>query len=120
MKARIEIDHSSLDEVGLTVEQFQEAVSTAISKLNCPLTGNSIYFNGVVVSVDVLRPSSLSASELAVACLEATKPMSEQDMKDRIDLLADEMDANDEENRFMQIEIDALYAKIDAAKIVTN
>lgn len=118
MKATIEIDYSSLDEVGLKGEQFQEAVRNALSKLNCPLTGNSIYFNSLAVSVNVLRPSSVTES--AFISLEATKPMSEQDMKARIDLLADEMDANDEENRFMQIEIDALYAKIDAAKTVTN
>ena len=34
----------------------------------------------------------------------------------RISLLSDEMDANDEENRAMQTEIDALYEKIDATE----
>jgi chaperonin cofactor prefoldin len=37
-----------------------------------------------------------------------------EEMEARISLLSDEMDANDEENRAMQAEIDALYAKIDA------
>lgn len=41
--------------------------------------------------------------------------MTAQQMQDRIKLLAGEMDANDEENRAMQSEIDTLYAKIDAA-----
>jgi len=36
-----------------------------------------------------------------------------EQMEERISLLSDEMDANDEENRMMQAEIDALYAKID-------
>lgn len=46
--------------------------------------------------------------------------MAEQEMLDRIKLLADEMDANDEENCGMQSEIDTLYAKIDAAKELSN
>ena len=46
--------------------------------------------------------------------------MTEQQMLDRIKFLADEMDANDEENRDMQSEIDTLYAKIDSAKITPN
>lgn len=37
-----------------------------------------------------------------------------EEMEERIRVLSDEMDANDEENRAMQAEIDALYAKIDA------
>lgn len=42
-------------------------------------------------------------------------PMSKQQMLARIRVLSDEMDANDEENRAMQDEIDVLYTKIDAA-----
>ncbi len=42
--------------------------------------------------------------------------MTELGMHDRIKSLSDEMDANDEENREMQCEIDALYVKIDAVK----
>lgn len=37
-----------------------------------------------------------------------------EEMEERIRVLSDEIDANDEENRAMQAEIDALYAKIDA------
>jgi len=37
-----------------------------------------------------------------------------EEMQERIRVLSDEMDANDEENRAMQAEIDVLYAKIDA------
>jgi hypothetical protein len=48
------------------------------------------------------------------------KELTEQQMLDRVELLGDEMDANDEENRAMQSEIDTLYAKIDAAKIAVS
>ena len=37
-----------------------------------------------------------------------------QKMHERIKLLSDEIDANEEENRAMQTEIDGLYKKIDA------
>lgn len=40
--------------------------------------------------------------------------MTRAEMEARIQVLSDEMDANDEENRAMQDEIDALYKKIDA------
>jgi len=43
--------------------------------------------------------------------------MDKAQMLTRISLLSDEMDANDEENKQMQSEIDTLYAKIDAAKM---
>ena len=39
-----------------------------------------------------------------------------EEMEERIRVLSDEMDANDEENRSMQAEIDSLYAKIDALR----
>lgn len=41
-------------------------------------------------------------------------------MRERIKLLAEEMDANEEENRDMQSEIDSLYAKIDTAEATVN
>lgn len=37
-------------------------------------------------------------------------------MRERATLLESEIEANEEENRAMQQELDALYAKIDAAK----
>lgn len=40
--------------------------------------------------------------------------MTKQQILDRINLLASEIDANDEENRLMQAEISQLYAKVDA------
>jgi hypothetical protein len=46
----------------------------------------------------------------------ASVEMTEEEMRSRISMLAEEMDANDEENRFNQAEIDSLYAKIDAMK----
>lgn len=42
--------------------------------------------------------------------------MTKEQMQDRINLLSDEIDANEEENRTMQAEIDSLYARIDAMK----
>ena len=39
-----------------------------------------------------------------------------QQMLDRVKLLSDEIDGNEEENRMMQDEINSLYAKIDALK----
>lgn len=42
--------------------------------------------------------------------------MTREEMLARISLLSDEMDANDEENRMMQAEIESLYAKLDAMK----
>lgn len=40
--------------------------------------------------------------------------MTKQQILDRINLLAGEIDANEEENRLMQAEISQLYAKVDA------
>ncbi|WP_276323014.1 hypothetical protein [Burkholderia cepacia] len=42
--------------------------------------------------------------------------MTKDEMLARISVLSDEMDANDEENRTMQAEIDDLYVRLDAAK----
>ncbi|MDO8728530.1 MAG: hypothetical protein Q7K26_01415 [bacterium] len=52
-------------------------------------------------------PIASSSSSLA------PKP-TKQEMLDRISVLSDEMDANDQENMMMQEEINSLYAKIDA------
>ncbi|WP_302053026.1 hypothetical protein [Burkholderia gladioli] len=40
--------------------------------------------------------------------------MTKEQILARISLLSDEMDANEEENRTMQAEIDSLYARVDA------
>ncbi|WP_155754055.1 hypothetical protein [Burkholderia vietnamiensis] len=42
--------------------------------------------------------------------------LSKEQMLTRISVLSDEMDANEEENRTMQAEIDGLYARLDAMK----
>jgi hypothetical protein len=44
----------------------------------------------------------------------STDQITKEQMRERIRLLASEINANEEENRDMQAEIDALYAKIDA------
>ena len=41
-------------------------------------------------------------------------PVTKAQLLERVRMLSDEMDANDEENRAMQAEIDGLYAQIDA------
>lgn len=41
-------------------------------------------------------------------------PATKEQLLERVRLLSDEMDANEEENRAMQSEIDGLYAQIDA------
>jgi hypothetical protein len=48
-----------------------------------------------------------------VVTIPAEVPTTKEQMLARVSVLSDEMDANDEENRMMQAEIDALYAKID-------
>lgn len=42
--------------------------------------------------------------------------MTKEQIKDRINLLSSEIDANEDENKVMQAEITALYQKIDALK----
>ena len=42
--------------------------------------------------------------------------MTLEQMQARANLLVSEIDANEEENRMMQQELDALYAQIDRAK----
>ncbi len=51
MNATISIDHAVLDDCGITIEQFREAASYALSNLTHPETGVPIYFNGVQVMV---------------------------------------------------------------------
>jgi len=52
-----------------------------------------------------------AASEAAIA---HARNMTKQDKLERIALLSDEIDANEEENRLNQQEINKLYAEIDA------
>lgn len=62
-----------------------------------------------------VRPIGLN--ELAAAVenyLTHPVPMTKAEMEARIEVLSHEMDANDEENRMMQDEIDGLYVKINA------
>lgn len=46
--------------------------------------------------------------------------MTKEEMLARINLLSDEIDANEEENRAMQAEIDSLYARIDSLPAETT
>lgn len=46
----------------------------------------------------------------------AIDTMTPEQLTERANVLVSEMDANDEENRVMQAELDSIYAKIDALK----
>lgn len=48
------------------------------------------------------------------APLAPTSQMTKEEILARVRMLSDEMDANDEENRQMQDEINSLYARLDA------
>ncbi len=45
--------------------------------------------------------------------IENPEPRTRKDVKERISLVSDEMDANEEENRCMQSEIDKLYEELE-------
>ena len=58
--------------------------------------------------------ATIQLGELAEAVDTFLKaPKTRAELQARIDMLSDEMDANEEENRWMQSEIDDLYLKID-------
>jgi pyrroloquinoline quinone (PQQ) biosynthesis protein C len=46
--------------------------------------------------------------------------VTKEEIKERISLLSDEMDANDEENRMMQREVDQLYSMLDKMHELEN
>nr|WP_160327497.1 hypothetical protein [Burkholderia ambifaria] len=48
--------------------------------------------------------------------MESIEGMTIAQLNERANLLASEMDANDEENRVYQSEIDKIYARIDLLK----
>lgn len=48
------------------------------------------------------------------AISQNSEAMTKEQMEARISVLSEEIDANDEENRLMQSEIDDLYKRIDA------
>lgn len=115
MKAAINVESSVLDNVGLTADQLQAAVINALGKLECPLNGNPIFLNDLQVEIEVSSPLTLHALDQEVG-----SEMTVDKMKSRIALLSNEIDANEEENKFMQIEIDSLYAQIDKAQVTSN
>lgn len=52
-------------------------------------------------------------SDQGITFAEPVPPPTVESMRERINLLSDEIDANEEENRLMQDEIDGLYEEID-------
>jgi hypothetical protein len=84
------------------------------------LAGNELRFASEIqahlevnelLDVESSRRHDLSQQPLATHC--GGQSMTKQAIEDRIRILSSEMDANEEENRQMQEEIDALYARID-------
>lgn len=51
MQVTINLDHTALDDLGITIEQFEQAASAALSNLSHPVSGDPIYFQGVRVTV---------------------------------------------------------------------
>lgn len=51
MQVTINLDHAILDDLDITIEQFQQATSTALGNLVHPESGDPMYFNGVQVTV---------------------------------------------------------------------
>lgn len=51
MKVNINLDSEAISDLGITIEQFQQAASYALSNLAHPETGDPIYFNEVRVIV---------------------------------------------------------------------
>lgn len=51
MRVTIKLDHAALDDLDITAEQFEQAVSTALANLTHPESGFPIYLNDVRVIV---------------------------------------------------------------------
>jgi len=51
MQVTINLDHAALDDLDLTVEQFEQAASAALTNLSHPESGAPIYLNNVRVIV---------------------------------------------------------------------
>lgn len=120
MQTTISLDAETLARLGITIEQFEQAASNALGNLSHPETGQPLYFNGVSVTVIADRPEAVLGNLGSDLSSTNTKVSSVSQMRERIKLLAEEMDANEEENRDMQSEIDSLYAKIDTAEATAN
>lgn len=58
MQVIINTDSKTLAELDITVEQFEQAASQALSSLSHPETGETIYFNGVSVAVALADPKA--------------------------------------------------------------
>ena len=66
-----------------------------------------------------MRRRSVSQAGGGTPVTTGPAPMTKEQMLERISVLAAEMDANEEENRVMQAEIDVLYARIGALKVAS-
>jgi len=51
MQVTISLDHADLDNLGITIEQFEQAAGAALSNLSHPESAAPIYFNDVRVTV---------------------------------------------------------------------
>ena len=51
MQATIHVDAAVFSDLEISPEQFREAAAYALSKLTHPETGETLYFNGVGVTI---------------------------------------------------------------------
>lgn len=75
---------------------------------NIDVTGMNTLKDGTLI-----LPTTGEAKSFVMSS-EQKDPLTKQQMLERINLLSSEIDANEEENRYMQNEINSLYARIDA------
>ena len=111
--------------VRLKVDGSVEPLYTTTRSAAQIMSGHSsvVWMNGVSGSYLLSHVTPITAAEAELGAKQqeeranASAEMTDEQMLTRINLLSSEMDANDEENREMQKEINSLYAKIDAKKV---
>lgn len=66
MEVTINTNVATMEDLGITLEQFEQAASSALSKLSHPESGESLYFNNVRVTAIADTPEiHADASNLA-------------------------------------------------------
>lgn len=65
MKARIDIDQAALNEFGISITQFQEAIAYSLGKVEHPVSGQPLYIGAVHVTINVASPEVKKTTTLA-------------------------------------------------------
>ncbi|WP_334043577.1 hypothetical protein [Burkholderia ambifaria] len=109
MVSALEAQHSHVKTVtgGGEPVQFRLGLATTSSALAAALQNHGV----LIDDSDEGEACSIEAGAHAVI-----EEMTFEQLNARADLLSSEMDANDEENRAYQSEINKIYARIDAMK----